>query len=263
MHDPLELHAEDLQSHDSLTGIPHPETWNADFHAWLASSIASRIPPRGTSIVNLAHSPPIYPVSSDESYFPADFGVLLKPRADVRKLATTTFFALISKYDLETPDLSGIAKNAYLGAYIPPDFPEDSYAALSKRILNQTAASDLSVVYLTSTAPGTGKRLASTALPLGIRVATKYELLSEADVAVINALAPEQQSLVDFLVLRQASQFAGVSGSAFVWSVALGRKGKWRQDGGGGIEGEVMRDSLSRIYGEGRGDEGFATCLWP
>lgn len=229
------------------------------------------MPTRGIMVVNLARSPPVYPISSDEASLAHEFGAFLKIQPDARRLATSAFHALIDKYNIDAADSDAIAENAYLGAYLGSKHAAmdvsvsdaiRSSTVLPQRILNETLAADLSLIYLASTDPSSDERLAAAASPLGIRVATKLGLLPSQDAAALQALAPEQQALVDYLVLGRASRFTGIGGDAFGWSVALGRGGMWRRDGGEGMEGELMRDSLSRIYGEG-GDDEFASCLWP
>ncbi|KFY88361.1 hypothetical protein V500_06360 [Pseudogymnoascus sp. VKM F-4518 (FW-2643)] len=271
MHNPLSLRPEDLQSPFPPTGIPSPETWGAEFRKWLKNQTATRVPTRGIMVVNLARSPPVYPISSDEASLAHEFGAFLKIQPDARRLATSAFHALIDKYNIDAADSDAIAENAYLGAYLGSKHAAmdvsvsdaiHSSTVLPQRILNETLAADLGVIYLASTDPSSDERLAAAASPLGIRVATKLGLLPSRDAAALQALAPEQQALVDYLVLGRASRFMGVGGDAFGWSVALGRGGMWRRDGGEGMEGELMRDSLSRIYGEG-GDDEFASCLWP
>ncbi|ELR04989.1 hypothetical protein VC83_02878 [Pseudogymnoascus destructans] len=264
-HNPLSLRPEDLQSPFLSAGIPRPETWGAEFHTWLGNQTATRKPTGGLTVVNLARSLPVYPVSSDED-FAHEFGMFLKIQPDARVLATLTFHALIRKYNFDAADSSAIARNAYVGAYLGSDGKatdtNHSPTTLAQRILNETLAADLTVLYLASTDPSSGERLAADASPLKIQVTSKFDLLPPQDAAALQALAPEQQALVDYLVLGRASQFMGVGGDAFGWSVALGRGGKWSRDGGEGMEGELMRDSLSRIYGK-QGDDEFASCLWP
>ncbi|KFY29566.1 hypothetical protein V494_08667 [Pseudogymnoascus sp. VKM F-4513 (FW-928)] len=266
MHDPLSLRPEDLQSPVPPTGIPSPETWGKEFRNWLNSQTANRAPTRGLMVVNLARSPPVYPVASDEGSLAYEFGSFLKIQPDARKLATSTFHALINKYNIDAKDSYAIAYNAYIGAYLGSKGAADDASNLdgtpSRRILNEALAGDLRVLYLASSNSSSGESLAAVASPLGVRIATKFDLLRSRDAKALQALAPEQQGLIDYLVLGKASVFMGVGGDAFGWSVALGRQGKWRRDGGEGMEGELMRDSLSRIYGD-EGDDEFASCLWP
>ncbi|OBT80619.1 hypothetical protein VF21_00507 [Pseudogymnoascus sp. 05NY08] len=269
-YDPLLLRPEDLQSPFLSTGIPRPDSWGAEFNNWLNDQTVTRMPTAGLTVVNLARSPPVYPVSSDEG-LAREFGMFLKIQPEARILATSTFHALIRKHNIGALDSSAIAKNAYVGAYLGSDSKTSdlsitdanhSPTTLAQRILNETLATDLKVLYLASTEPSSGERLAADASRLGIFVDTKFKLLPATGVAALEALAPEQQALVDYLVLGRASQFMGVGGDAFGWSVALGRGGKWRKDGGEGMEGVLMRDSLSRIYGK-KGEDEFASCLWP
>ncbi|KAL5349930.1 hypothetical protein ACLOAV_004964 [Pseudogymnoascus australis] len=264
----LNTYKDDLQSPFPPTGIPSPETWGAEFRNWLDSQTATRTPARGIMVVNLARSPPVYPISSDEASLAHEFGAFLKIQPEARRLATSTFHALIDKHHIDAAHSDTIAENAYVGAFLDSNRATGdpsvsdvtrSSTTLSQSILDETLAANLSVLYLVSSDPSS---LATTAPSLGIRVATKFELLPSQDSAALQVLAPEQQALVDYLVLGRASQFMGVGGGAFGWGVALGRGGKWTRDGGEGMEGELMRDSLSRIYGEGGGDE-FASCLWP
>ncbi|OBT45280.1 hypothetical protein VE00_03690 [Pseudogymnoascus sp. WSF 3629] len=269
-HDPLLLRPEDLQSPLPPTGIPHPGSWGGDFHNWFNNQTATRMSTGDLNVVNLARSPPVYPVSSDEG-LAHEFGMFLKIQRDARIVATSTFHALLRKHNIDAAHSSAIARNAYVGAYlgsnskpIDPSAPKTNYtpSTLPQRILNETLAADLKVLYLASTEPTSGESLAGDASRLGIFVDTKFKLLPSVDVAALLAWAPEQQALVDYLVLGRASQFMSVGGDNFGWSVALGRGGKWREGGGEGMEGGLLRDSLSRIYGK-KGDDEFASCLWP
>lgn len=270
MHEPLSLRPEDLASPFPPTGIQSPTTWGAEFHSWLDSQTATRVPANGLTVVNLARSPPVYPVSSDEG-LAHEFGWFFKIQPDARRLATSTFRALLDKYNIKAADSDVIPENAYVGAYLGPEvspanlsLPDANYPPTtpSQRVLNATIASGINVLYLASNDPSSSEQLVAAVSSLGIRAATKFDLLQPRDATTLQALGLEQQRLVDYLVLGRASEFMGVGGDAFGWSVALGRGGKWRREGGEGMEGELMRDSLSRIYGDG-GDDEFANCLWP
>ncbi|OBT49947.1 hypothetical protein VE04_09510, partial [Pseudogymnoascus sp. 24MN13] len=205
-HDPLSLRPEDLQSPFLSSGIPRPGSWGGEFHNWLDNQTTTRDPAGGLTVVNLARSPPVYPVSSDEE-LAHEFGMFLKVQPEARILATSIFHALIRKHNIDVADSSAIAKNAYVGAYLGSnDTAADTNhppTTLAQRILNETLATDLKVLYLASTDPSS---------------ATKFKLLPASDVAALQALSPEQQALIDYLVLGRASQFMSVGGDAFGWS---------------------------------------------
>ncbi len=277
IHGPIALTPEDLQIH-TREGIEHPERWGDDFKAWLERETAgiSFTTASRTTIVELKRSYLVYPVYSDSTAFAQTFGGILKFRPDVRELATTTFYALLHKYNLAWDGKSEMVENAYFGAHLRTeedarkgwpgkDWIWSNYDTQSQSYLNQTIDDGLPLIYVASGDLSQTSQLAQDAAPYNITVTTKHDLLPPAELEQLSRMAWDQQGLVDYLVMTKASDFGGVAHSSFAWSVALKRHlSARRKDGKLHLQGpQMLSDEWSQIYGKTGGYPEYATCLWP
>jgi hypothetical protein len=80
---------------------------------------------------------------------------------------------------------------------------------------------------------------------------------------LLQSFTPDQQALVDYLVLSKASEFAGTGHSSLAWNIALARHLYTTQKDDKLNGPRVFKDALSQIYGSpGRHNE-FAASMWP
>ena len=253
------------------TGLRNPEQWRGTFYTWLEQFQSSD----ELKIVELGRSYLQYPIHSDGEAFATTFGSILKFRSDVRVLATTTLRALGDKFNLgfkgnlDEP----VLKNSYFGAHLRTekdakegwpggDWKYSRYDTQSALYLEQASKSNTSVIYVSSGDLNEIHTFSKDAESIRMPVTSKSDLLSGKDKAELEAMAWDQQGLVDFLVMLKSSDFAGVGHSSFAWNIALKRhvyaEKKDHLDGP-----QMLSDELSQVYGFPRGYPEYAACLWP
>jgi hypothetical protein len=260
------------------TGLEHPEQWPDLFNAWMEKHIAPT-PASERIIIDLEQSFLTYPTHSDSNTFAHTFGLLLKPRPDIRHLATSTLKALSTWYDIPLNLSSPILTPSFFGAHLKttPDeifsnkkrhvaaAPFTHYIGQATAYLEHASASRLPILYIASGNLSSILLLQRQASGFNIDVTHKFELLKNAEREQLESLKWDQRAIVDFLVLSKAQEFAGVGHSSFSWNVALKRehalevgekagKGRW--------EGGVWRDGRSTLYGVTESYVGSAGCLW-
>lgn len=283
MHGPLALQPEDLQEHTDQ-GLPHPETWAADFRAWLGretiGTTFNTANPARTTIVSLGRSYLIYPIYSDGKEFAHSFGSLLQFRQDVRQLATEVMAALLNN---NTPRLGkgwytwnpyeNLIEDTYLAAHLRTErdategWPADhwgwsAYDKQAEAYINQTLGDGLNLMYVASGDLEQLHRFTADAALRNITVETKHRLLPDTSLSQLNAMSFDQQGLVDFLVMLKASDFAGVAHSSFAWSIALKRHSWSRRKDQLHLKGaNTLSDEWSQIYGQVAGE--YPATVWP
>ncbi|RDL34571.1 Uncharacterized protein BP5553_07699 [Venustampulla echinocandica] len=271
--DAISLLPESLVDNVPATGLPEPAAWRGQFYTWLEQFSTPEVP--GPMVIDLGRSYLTYPIYSDGEAFALSFGSILKPRSDVRVLATKTLQSLAETYSLNLDLSQDILPKAFFGAHLrtekdavegwpAPDWVYSRHETQSKAYLEQAPRSNSSIVYVASGDLNEVARFAVDASKASdaFTVTTKFDLLKGRDLEELQALKWDQQSLVDFLVMLKASDFAGIGHSSFAWNVALKRhvfaESKRHLDGP-----QMMSDELSQIYGEVRGYPEYAACLWP
>ena len=253
------------------TGLTEPEKWRALFYGWLEQYPKTN--PDAPYIVELGRSYLKYPIYSDGEGFALSFGGILKLRSDVRSLATKTLESLSKKYGLQTELSEPVLPGSFFGAHLRTekdaaegwpvnDWEYSRYDTQAKLYLEQAPRSSPAVIYVASGDLAEVAKFANDSAAINMTVATKFDLLTGPDLEELNALAWDQQALVDFLVMHKASDFAGVGHSSFAWNIALKRhtlaETKNHLDGP-----QMLSDELSQIYGKIRGYPEYAACLWP
>jgi hypothetical protein len=228
---------------------------------------------RSLAIIQLERSYLKYHISRDSEALAADFGKILKIRADARNLATTALLKLSQLYSISLEITQPILKRIFLGAYLSTEvrgleFLKDDrvnarYDAQSKLYLDQAVQSNLSLVYLASDKVSKIPQFVNDASSRNIAVTTKIDVLKGEDRKyLLHELTVDQQALVDYLVMPKALDFVGVGHSCFTWNVALKRHQFARRldylDGP-----EMFDDGLSQIYGTVRGNPEYPTGIWP
>lgn len=270
-HRPVPLLPESLVDDIPSTGLPEPENWRRRFDKWLDTYGTREFDE--SIIVHLGRSYMQYPVYSDGEGFAHDFGKILKFRTDVRTLATKAIKAMGKAWNLKLDLTLPILPDAFFGCHVQfvkdvvdnpstDDWTYTSYAAQAQFYLDQAPLSDPRVIYAASGDPDDIAKLKVDAETINMNVTTKYDLLVGKDLEVLNNLTWDQQAMVDFLILLKASDFGGVSQSAFAWNVTLKRHLESETmdylDGG-----RALDDEYSTLFGKPRSRPEFPACLWP
>ncbi|KAL8355802.1 hypothetical protein RB601_001213 [Gaeumannomyces tritici] len=188
-----------------------------------------------------------YPVASDPPEFVASFGRLLRVRADARRLAAETLFALRASYGLDLdprrarpsgsgPETGGALTKSFMGVRLRTDRdiqvkspPWPSYVDQAPHFLGLMAERKAPVMYLAQGASAANETsLKARGEDLGATVVTKWDLLEgaglQAEVQALHALSWDQQSLVDYEVMLRAGLVAGIAHSSFAWNLAARRR---------------------------------------
>jgi hypothetical protein len=170
----------------------------------------------------------------------------------------------------------GIIENAFVGVHLRTEADAVhvgylSYEQQAAAYIDYINSTFLRVIYAAS-GNTTSLQLfaeAASALSPPALVLTKWDLLSEQDVALLNSSTWDQQALVDYLILEKSSKFAGVSESSFSWGLAYERQlfsdvapctmnstEEMTDD-----DGIVYEDNLSKLIG--RQEDFFVDKMWP
>ena len=256
-------------------GMRDGESWHTAFNRLVSEMIR---PDEDTLpiIIEFARPEPTYEIFNDGVGFVRDFGNILQFRADVRDLANKSLLKLSSTYNL-TLDLED--SNQLLPFYGAHLLTEEEklgciegwpcidrafglYAEESKGYLTQAQSSNNSIIYLSSHRNDEIMRFRKDAEAIGIKVHTKFDLLSQRDLAVLNSLAKDQQQMVDFLILLKASTFGGIGHSSFSWNVALKRHTLAEQTQFT-IGSHIFEDSLSKLFGKMDEKPTLYHNMWP
>ena len=197
-------------------------------------------------------------------------------RLDAQLLAARALSKMSTQFKFTLAIQPGITENAFVGVHLRTEadaahvgyISHEQQAAAYLDYINSTS---LRVIYAAS-GNKTSLELfaeAASALSPPATVLTKWDLLSEEDVALLNSLTWDQQALVDYLILERSSKFAGVSESSFSWGIAYKRQlfsnfapctldsTKEMTDD----DGIVYQDNLSKVCG--RQIDFFVDKMWP
>ena len=167
-----------------------------------------------------------YPVQHDGVAFAREFGKILSFREDTRELAAKVLLALKKRLRLSIDPSIAVNPGAFYGAHLRLEKdaiaawePEEwRFSRKEDQFWEQTRnleRSGLGVVYVASGDLAVVKEFekyldtSSGAREATVPVVTKYDLLKGADRRQLDALAFDQQALVDFLVMFKASAFHG------------------------------------------------------
>ncbi|CAL3972330.1 unnamed protein product [Diplocarpon coronariae] len=267
---PFALQPEMLLKKISGAGKKLSEEWRTLFYKWLAQNLEPDA--GGPVIVELGNSHLTYPVASDGAAF-EHFGKILTIRSDIRDLATSALLRFAERHAISFNLRDLMRTNFLLGAYLStetdvkvlpkPDRLNADYDTQARLYLDHAMRSNLSAIYAASERDTDIPRFFKDAAALGVRVTSKLDLLQGRDRKRLLAMTPDQQSLVDFLVLGTVSEFVGVGHSSFAWSVAL-RRQQYLEKKVGLAEGpELLSDPFSQIFGTPGSHPEFAAAMWP
>jgi hypothetical protein len=216
------------------------------------------------------------PVCNDSTAFVTNIGRVLEIRSDARLLAGHAISSMSTRFKFPLATKPGVIENAFVGVHLRTEVDAVNVGYLS---FEQQAAAYIEYINSTSlrvvyAASGNITSLelfakAASALSPPAQVLTKWDLLSEEDVAVLNSSTWDQQALVDYLILERSSKFAGLSESSFSWGLAYKRQlfsdvapctldstEEMNDD-----DGIVYQDNLSKICG--RKYDFFVDKMWP
>ncbi len=163
-------------------------------------------------------------------------------------------------------------KKAFLGVYLSTDeedLPKTDqkaarYLTQSQLYLKQALFSNFSLIFAASEFGDDVPDFMKDASLRNITVTTKLDLLKSKDrEQLLHGFTPDQQALVDYLVLSKSSEFAGVGHSSFAWNLALARHFYTKQKDNELDGPQIFGDALGRIYGAPGGHAEFAACMWP
>jgi hypothetical protein len=272
---PINL-AEDVVNLNHYDILAKPEKWRGQFDSWFDEQLnmTSRISPSDAApILVVVHQPFMdFPTSYDSPSFVANFGLILRFRPDIRRVAATVLNGLSETYSLNINPLTGMTRNAYLGAHLRTAIDAQSagwtaYGEQAACYLAQARDRNLSLIYVASGDPASTAQFKRDALAFqNIQVVTKYDLLGGEDLEAMKMLNWDQQGLIDYEILLRSSSFAGIYQSSFAWNVALRRHvaGKsYRWDAMEGVGGQTFDDEWSWLYGPPGAWALFEKAMWP
>ncbi|KXH67656.1 hypothetical protein CSAL01_03579 [Colletotrichum salicis] len=269
----LGLFPESLVDEEQIasTGIEHPEKWQSQLHQWLddvnntTDTAPTGRPTEGPMMVDLGRSYLTYPINSDGEVFATTFGTILEFRADVQQLATATILSINRHFF----GAHLFTEKDALDSWNPVD-PMREWSEYSKQtdaFFDQASRWGLSVMYVASGNETQMAMLEADAVPRGVRVVTKHDLLTGKNRKRLDTLTWDQKGTIDFLVMLGAAQFGGVGPSSFAWNVALKRHlftKEISKEKDAFLKGpQMFSDDLSQIYGVPGKYLEYAACLWP
>ncbi|KAI6350959.1 hypothetical protein MCOR25_010260 [Pyricularia grisea] len=247
--------------------------------------------------IQLAWTPFWYNVDHDSPEFVTSFGQLLKTRHDVRRLAGSVLYSLITRFNLdldprkplkgqsgEEVALKVAEGRSFLGVRIRTDvdaqsmrWPNyDTQATYFKRLVGQN---QIPVTYMTQGAAKADIRdFRENSAGFNGVVVRKEDLLKGPELTTLQSLSWDQQALVDYEVMLSAGIVAGIAHSSFMWNLAIRRKVDFlEQENHGQDKNRLVlpdgiityQDPYSIIFGPGEGEtsavmsDSMRLTIWP
>lgn len=263
--------------------VYEPQKWRSAFETWLGAHLKkpqfaaqrhvldARTPVR----IELGRSLFTFPTWYDTEAFRANFGLLLKIRPDIQRLAANVVHNLDQRFNLSMDPSKGIQTGKYMAAHLRTDSDVSRvgwrpYEFQQEQYIKQTLSEEIQVMYIAS-----GDSIATDNLrfeasrKFGIHVIDKYDLLAGPELAELKSLAWDQQGLVDFLVCLRSSTFGGIEQSSFAWTLALRRQLLSQVSLNDALSSSdpllpwTLVDELSTIYGGVGSWKWFVETMWP
>jgi hypothetical protein len=213
--------------------LGEPQHWHDFFRQHLNETHPKPFSAEKPILVSLLAPLLQFPLSYDDSHLVANFGKLLRFREDVRRLAGVVLYALDTRYNLGIEAAKeGVRLGHFYGAHLRTEHDArvakwTPYEVQSENYLVHARQSQLSVIYLATGNVEDATRMTEAASNLRIAVTTKDILLREAgfekELTEMEALAWDQQGLIDYEVLLRPAAFGGTHESTFSWNIAMRR----------------------------------------
>jgi hypothetical protein len=236
---PLALHRQAAADRTTID----TSNWRARFYNEVNRT--HPVPPSVAKPILVALTQPLveFPISAVEGLFVANFGRLLRFRADTRRIAAAVLYALSRKHALRFNFNEGqfVLTSTFYGAHLPNattlvvtgrtefDVQQQNYA-------RHALAANLPIMYVALDDPQDRTQLPESNRTLAIE--TKESLLGgpvlpgaqptaapgfEREWSEMQALSLAQQFLIDYEVLLRAGLFGGTWYSDLSWNVAMRR----------------------------------------
>jgi hypothetical protein len=189
-----------------------------------------------------------WPLGYDEPAFVSEFGKILQFRQDTTRLAAAVLYEMSQQFgwkmDLKNnaggDDMKYFGVNLELPSTIlddktkvaKPEKPENAanasmdwrgYERQAQAYTTQAALSGLDVAYIAGTEFEQLKNFTGELMSHNIKAVGKVDFLSRKELAEVQLLTKDQQSLIDYEVLLRSAEFAGGMTSLLAWNIALAR----------------------------------------
>lgn len=267
------------------TVVEEPEKWAPRFHQWLSSAATHKMSALLPLRVTINRPIFEFPLTYDEESLVTNFGKLIRPRRDVRRLAAVVLYAMQEKYELDMDLDERIQDDLFYGAHMrsaknAADIGWPNTDTQSHNYISDARSNQIQRLYLASDLPQDIIEFRKHAVADEnfdkLLVDTKHSLLSKSEFSIDNmvleSLTWDQQAMVDYEVLLRSSRFGGLKESAFSWNIAMRRhvvhlEGLWQ-----GLENDgalktwglhTFKDSYSILYGDEGGSADKAASIWP
>lgn len=226
---PLKLDLENFPVAKEPGGtLTDPSTWGTSFYGWLNQTkpVEQRKYPMR---VHMSVSNFYWPAQSDGPAFAKQFGRVMRPREDARRLAAVAIYEMNRRFKWGwEPRRDAILKDTYVGVHLRTEadaverFPE--YAVQGADYLNYASNTNLSVIFLAygDTAKNVDQ-FTLRAQDFQIEVISKSDLLSGDELRYLKNMSWDQRGLVDFEILTRSAYQTGPAASTFSFNIALRR----------------------------------------
>lgn len=179
--------------------------------------------------VRLLNSTSYFPVYDDGAETAREFGSLIRPRPDARRLAGSALFTLSQRHNIDIDPRSNPSdKHDFVGVHLriekdsKDDFPD--YWTQAGAAIDYISRADSKVVFLATGGSGANiQNFKSRAADFGVTVVTKHDLLEGEDAMDLWRMTYDQKALVDYEILKRAGTMVGQSWSKFSWDLAMAR----------------------------------------
>lgn len=224
--------------------------------------------------IRLMNTTPFFPVYADGAETAREFGSLIRPNPDARRLAGSALFTLSQRYNIDIdPHSNPTEKHDFIGVHlrIEKDATDNypTYSTQAEAAIDHISRSDTKVVFLaTGGSSADVQDFKARAEDVGVAVVTKLDLLEGGDAADLWGMAYDQRAMVDYEILKRAGGMVGQSGSRFSWDLAVARAAAY----GGRPAPEVpvpaglvsWQDEFTTLVGGMKTNRGAAVqAAWP
>jgi hypothetical protein len=97
------------------------------------------------------------------------------------------------------------------------------YQRQAQAYTSQAALSGLDVVYVAGIESEQLKNFTGQLMPYNMKAVVKMDFLSATELAEMQLLTKDQQSLIDYEILLRSTEFVGGMASLSAWNIALAR----------------------------------------